>query len=110
MLRGYDIDGVLVPFRIGEKPVAPFVIISGRQNIPEHRENTRKLLRDAGIEFTDSQLNMRYFGGDHNDYQSSAEYKAEMINKLGVERFFEDEEKQAAILKRLCPNCEIRLV
>ncbi len=107
-LRGYDIDGVLYP-QVKVNLTEPFVIISGRPNTPERRQQTIAELRALGIKFKEEQLYMRYFGGPV-DYKDSAKYKAEIINKLGVFRFFEDEEKQAKILKKLCNNCEIRLV
>jgi len=42
--------------------------------------------------------------------QNSAEWKAEMINKLGIEEFFENEDEQADIIEKLCPNCNVNRV
>ena len=37
-------------------------------------------------------------------------HKAEIINRCGVTRFFEDQPQEVAQLKILCPNCKITLV
>lgn len=37
-------------------------------------------------------------------------HKADIINKTKARRFYEDQEEQAAILRIMCPECEIVLV
>jgi len=37
-------------------------------------------------------------------------WKAEMINKLGVTEFWEDDPIQAGLIKLLCPNTKVHLV
>ena len=44
------------------------------------------------------------------DLHNIIDHKAEIINKTGATDFYEDQDKQVAVLKILCPTCTIHLV
>ena len=96
-LYGYDIDGVCSK-KIEKKH--PYVVISGR---------TGAEWNDGGLYAElakDSPIFIRYKGvaGDRDD---AGNFKAMMINYLGVTVFYEDEEYQANIIRSQCPDCEV---
>lgn len=95
-LRGYDLDGVLTE---GVVPKYPYVVISGR-TFNEH------LLRFSPG--TDHALGVYIRGsGKYGDHQASGEFKAMMINHLGVTEFHEDRPEQTAIIRERCPSCVV---
>ena len=91
--RAYDWDGVVSN---GVVPDDGAPIISGRS-----WEEVRR------IEYKGHPI---YFNPktytEKND-QNSAEWKAEIINRIGIEEFFEDNPIQIEILEKLCPQCHI---
>lgn len=97
-LRGYDIDGTLTT---GLTPIKPFVIISGR-TFAEYNETTKKLAQDAPVYIRGS--------GRYGDQQHAGEFKAHMINLLGVEEFYEDDQVQIDIIRKSCTKCRIKKV
>jgi len=99
ILRGYDVDGVLVPRKV--QPVHPYVVITGRRI----HEFPRTLI-EVGI---CSAVYCRPNGVD-GDHQSAGEWKAMMINLLGVTEFYEDVPQQADIIRQRCPGCRVELV
>ena len=96
ILRGYDFDGVISKGIIPDKG-SP--IISGRS----FQEVGRISVPGCPIYFNPKTYRNK------ND-QNSAEWKAEIINQMGVNEFHEDNPKQATILKRLCPLCRIVMI
>lgn len=92
MLTGYDIDGVL---SAGVQPVWPYVVISGRtfaewdNRVPWYAPVAIRLV------------------GEYGDRQAAGEFKATMINLWKVDRFYEDDPVQIAIIRANCPSCEI---
>ena len=44
------------------------------------------------------------------DLRAICDFKANTINTAGVTKYYENEPKQAQMLKILCPDCEIVLV
>ena len=97
-MRGYDIDGVLTR---GVVPIHPYVVISGRllnewdRTIAEIGSSHPIYLRPSGK-----------FG----DQMAAANWKARMINAIGVTIFYEDDPVQIAIIRAACPGCRIELV
>lgn len=95
---GYDIDGVLTK---GIKPKKPYVVISGRVI-----SLWDKTIKEIG---NNAPIYLRPYG-ERGDRILSGIWKAEMINKFGITKFYEDEEIQADIIKRYCPNCEVLII
>jgi len=95
-MNGYDIDGVL---SAGVIPKEPYIVISGRSY--QRWEETTKLIG------TGAPIYLSPFASTtHN----SARWKSDMINYFEVDTFYEDEEKQADIIKINCPNCKVILI
>jgi hydroxymethylpyrimidine pyrophosphatase-like HAD family hydrolase len=97
-ITGYDIDGVLTA---GIKPKKPYVIISGRT----YRE-WRRTLKEIG---TDAPIYLRPYGKGY-DCSVSGFWKAEIIMRLGIKKFYEDQIEQAEVIKMYCPDCKIIMV
>jgi hypothetical protein len=94
-LRGYDWDGVAGD---GVIPEHPFVIISGR-TFAEYDDRIRDM----------AQLVPVYIRGvgRFRDHQHAGEFKATIINILGVTEFYEDRDDQIDIIRRGCPHCKV---
>lgn len=86
-MRGYDIDGVLIPGKV--VPQAPYVVISGRL----HSEF--QVTVDALGAF--HPVYLRPYG-EYGDTLLAARWKAEMIQRLGVTEFWEDDMQQIGIM------------
>lgn len=97
-MRGYDIDGVLT---VGVKPEKPYVVISGR--LIEQWDAT---VAEIG---TAAPIYLRPYGEPH-DRILAGMWKAEMIQRLGIEQFLEDDPLQIEIIKRYNPKCAVVLV
>lgn len=95
-LVGSDIDGVLAAGFIPEEK--DYVIISGRM-FWEWRPTVALLGFSRPIY-------LRPNGGDGNG-DSAGHWKAYMINELGVEKFYEDDPAQIAIIRSKCPQCKV---
>lgn len=97
---GYDFDGVITTGRF--KPTPRDVIITG---------NTYREL-DHVMNWLDSNslkcavYFMPYIDQFGNNY-AAAEWKAEMINKLGCPQFYEDNQLQYDIIKNTCSKCDV---
>lgn len=92
---GYDIDGVLTS---GFTPQPNDVVISGRTFV--EYDNTAKnaaLICPVYIRGV----------GRRGDKQHAGRFKANMIQILGVTRFYEDDPVQIAIIQMQNPDCEI---
>ncbi len=98
-LIGYDIDGVLVPRRVW--PCQTYVVISGRLWTEWCRT-----VKEIG---TDAPIYLRPHGRN-GDRHGAGLWKANMIGKLGVTDFFEDDAYQAEIIQQSCPGCTIHMV
>ena len=97
MLRAYDIDGVLTA---NVDPLAPYVVISGR-TFAEYDDTARRIAAAAPVY-------IRGWGAV-GDRIEAAEFKAAMIQLLGVDEFHEDDELQAGIIRALAPGCLVVL-
>lgn len=98
MLQGYDIDGVLTA---GFTPTGEDVVISGR-TFADYDETAKAAAQICPVYIRGS--------GDYGDRDHAGWFKAQMIQHLGVGRFYEDDPHQAAIITKLVPNCEVVLV
>ncbi len=101
-LRGYDIDGVLVPRKV--MPVGKYVVISGRKESKD-RERTFSEIGTAMPIY----LRPDSMGAD-GDAIAAGRWKAQKILELDVTDFYEDDETQAAIIRERCPDCRVRMV
>ncbi len=102
-MKGYDCDGVITKGVRPEKP--DDVIITGRSF--QESVETYALLRRLNI------FNAVYFNPiplDDCHPALSGEWKATMINKLHIDVFYEDEELQANIIRKNCPNVTVEMV
>jgi len=100
-IRGYDIDGVLVPRKV--HPVPPYVVISGRKT-----KDWERTIAEIGSAMP-IYLRPDPMGAD-GDHVSAGHWKAQMILSLGVTLFYEDTPIQASIIRERCPDCEVVLV
>lgn len=103
MKRGFDIDGVITQ---GYYPSPDDVIITGRSW--EEKEETMKFLHDLGL------FNKVYFnesvGKTEKNYITSGTHKAKFIQELEIVEFFEDEERQAEIIRTTCKYCNVIII
>ncbi len=99
-LNGYDIDGVLTK---GIIPISPYVVISGR-NYTEWEKTINEIGTNAPI-----YLNPNSLPGVPGNRERSGEWKAEIINSLGVTDFWEDDLVQAKIIA-LKTKCNLNMV
>ena len=97
-MNGYDIDGVLTRGIIPEKP---YIVISGRRI-----DQWDKTLRQIG---TEAPIYLRPYG-TNSDNDMAGFWKAEIITKFRLTDFYEDNHKQARIIKILCPFCNVHMV
>ncbi len=95
VLYGYDIDGVMTA---GITVKTPYVIISGR-TFAEYDHYTGELAQGAPLYIRGA--------GAYGDHQHAGEFKAMMINWLGVTEFHEDHPQQIAIIEARCPDCKV---
>ena len=96
-LVGYDIDGVLTD---GVIPEERYVVISGR-TFAEYDETCKRLAQNVPLYIRGS--------GKYGDRLDAGNFKAKMINHLGVVKYYEDDQVQANIIKNSCPACELIL-
>lgn len=97
-LVGYDIDGVLTA---GVKPQGKFVVISGR-TFAEYDDFPKQAAQFAPVYIRGV--------GAYGDRKHAGEFKAMMIQALGVTEFHEDDPVQIEIIERLCPECVVHRV
>lgn len=94
-LTAYDIDGVLSR---GVEPVHPYCVISGR-TWAEYDGLVKRLAQDAPVYIRGA--------GAYGDHQHAGEFKAAMINLLGITEFHEDRPEQQKIIEANCPRCTV---
>lgn len=99
-MNGYDLDGVITA---GKKPKkAEDVIITGRSY--EEAAETYSYLFRSGI------FNPVYFNPvafDDKTIENSAKWKAEISKRLLISIFFEDDERQAKIMREALKDVKI---
>jgi len=95
MITGYDIDGVLTA---GYTPKPGDVVISGR-TFAEYDKTAKQAAQICPVYIRGS--------GRFGDDRDAGEFKAIMIQRLGVTKFYEDSETQIEIIKRINPDVEI---
>lgn len=95
-LVGYDLDGVMAD---GFLPLADDgVIISGRRTHEWHRT-----VAQVGVY---RPIYLRA-GGVDNDVESAGRWKAEMCRRLSIEVFFEDNQRQIALIQLGSPTTTV---
>jgi hypothetical protein len=95
MLRGYDIDGTLTT---GLVPIEPYVVISGR-TMAEYDDTVKRLAANSPVYIRCSGL--------YGDQQDAGRFKANIINLLKIEEFYEDDPVQISIIRALAPICKV---
>lgn len=95
---GYDFNGVVDTGNF--IPTIEDVIITSNHNI-ESKRNTLEWLRDHNI------LCPVYFNPYSHDQISGGKWKSEMILIMKIERFYEDDPIQQAIIEGNCPGLEL---
>lgn len=98
MLYGYDIDGVITK---GITINHPCVVISGR-TFSEYDELCSRLSNEYPLYIR--------WKGKYGDAKEAGEFKAMMINYLGIEEFYEDDLIQASIIRERCKNCNVVII
>lgn len=119
---GSDLDGVIAHSILNKADYRPFrlhtyyaqcvpgpcwrpyldVIITGRRI--HYQKVTQKWLAENGVKF--GKLVM-FPNKVRKNNGSLAEYKAKVIDKLGVGKYYEDDLRISEFLKNHCPNTEI---
>lgn len=94
-MNGYDIDGVLTA---GCDIELPAVVISGR-TFAEYDDFAKAAAKICPVYIRGV--------GAYGDQFAAGLWKAEMILKLGVTKFYEDDPVQIAIINELAPDCVI---
>ena len=94
-MNGYDIDGVLTG---GFAIEFPAVVISGR-TFAEYDDFAKAAANVCPVYIRGV--------GEYGDQQAAGEWKAEMIIKLGVTKFYEDDPVQIAVINELAPDCVV---
>ena len=94
-LTGYDIDGVVTEAFV---PKPGDVVISGR-TFAEYDQAAKHAAEICPVYIRGS--------GRFGDVEDAGRFKAEMIRRLGVTKFYEDSETQIEIIKRINPDVEI---
>ena len=96
---GCDIDGVLTTgFR---PPEDEYVIISGRLVF-----EWKRTIEELG---TEHPIYLRPFG-EWNNSAHAGYWKGTIIQHLGLDIFYEDEDAQADIIRKMNPKCEVRMI
>jgi hypothetical protein len=98
MRTGYDIDGVLTA---GYTPTADDVVISGR-TFAEYDDVAKKAAQICPVYIRGA--------GVYGDRMQAGRFKAMMILELSVNRFYEDDPLQAAIIRFHAPDCDVVVV
>jgi hypothetical protein len=98
MRTGYDIDGVLTA---GYTPTGDDVVISGR-TFAEYDDVAKQAAQICPVYIRGV--------GDYGDRMQAGRFKAQMILSLGVDRFYEDDPLQAAIIRFHAQDCEVVVV
>jgi len=96
LFQAYDYDGVI---KAGIRPQKGAPVITSRtiDEIEKVDEETRK---NHPVYFNPISLNEKTI-------EREIEWKSQMINRLGIEEYFEDSPKVIVALEKLCPNCHI---
>lgn len=102
-MKAYDIDGVI---SIGHKPTKDDIILSGRGY--DYYQQTIKDLEKWGVTeylcLILAPYKQEWMAG--KSWVAGA-WKAEMINRLGITEYYEDDPAQYEVIKNNCPNCNI---
>ena len=94
-MNGYDIDGTL---SAGVIPEEPYVVISGRTwNEWDDSQSWHVPVAIRGV-------------GVYGDSVDAANFKVTMINLWEVTDYYEDDTRQADIIKANCPYCTVHVV
>lgn len=96
LFKAYDYDGVV---SIGIKPEKGAPIITGR-SIDEIEKIDKETKRNHPVYFNPIGLNEK-------SLKKEIEWKAKMINLLGIEEYYEDTAEVVDGLLKLCPKCNI---
>jgi len=96
LFQAYDYDGVI---SAGIQPEKGTPIITNR-TIDEVEKIDEEIRKNHPIYFNPISLNDKTI-------DRAIEWKSFMINKLGVEEYFEDTPEIVVALKKLCPKCHI---
>lgn len=94
-LIAYDFDGVITD---GVRPDTGSIVISGR-TWAEYDVSIRILAQHFPVYIRGS--------GAYGDHEHAGEFKATMINLLGVTTFHEDSPRQIEIIEQRCPGVTI---
>jgi len=97
-MTGYDLDGVITTGKY--HPSFTDVIITA--NYIDKFAHVMKVMKEFNVACPVYFNPYKQYGR-----QWSSEWKAEIINKLGVSVFYEDNEEEAMIIKASCPNTTI---
>ena len=94
-LTAYDFDGVITA---GVAVKQPCVVISGR-TFAEYDDAVKYAAQFCPVYIRGS--------GEYGDHFHAGQFKAAMINLLGVTEFHEDHPTQIAVIRELCPDVTI---
>lgn len=103
-MKGYDIDGVLSTGKF--MPTAEDVILSARGY--DSYQRTIEHLKSWGI----TEYKYIFLAPYKHEWISGKDwiggaFKAEIINRIGITEFYEDNPMQIDVIKNNCPNCNV---
>ena len=101
VLVATDFDGTFGKDTVPMPPSEPQFVISGR-TFQEYDGNIGRIAKDMPVYIRGS--------GEVGDAAHAGKFKAEMIEKLGVTHFLEDDPTQIAIIRKKCPNVVVCVV
>ena len=97
-MKGYDIDGVITK---GIKPSNGSVIVSGR-TFKEYDNLVKELAQNYPVYIRGI--------GKYGDKKEAGEFKAMMIKYFDITEFYENDDVQIKIIKKINPNCIIHKI
>lgn len=100
---GYDFNGVVDLNRPGLRPTIEDVIITGNTNVPEVLNWLARENISCAVYF---QPDKRVTDRANNRY-AAAVWKSEMVRRLRLDKFYEDDELQWTIIAASCPDTEV---
>lgn len=101
VLVATDFDGTFGEDTVPMPPSEPTLVISGR-TFQEYNGDIRDVAKNMPVYIRGS--------GKYGDGIHAGQFKAQMINLLGVTHFLEDDPTQIAIIREKCPTVVVCVV
>lgn len=100
-MTGYDFNGVVDLKRPGLRPTIEDVIITGNTYVPEVLNWLDREMVRCAVYFMPPTTVTK----DHR--YAAAVWKSEMIRRLNLDKFYDNDQRTCEIIAASCPNCEV---